>query len=54
MEASTLLVAAEVGNEQILGLLIDRGIDIATKSDEGKTALHVAAQKRQHRMRTPT
>src|SRR5262245_38592866 len=43
LEASNLLVAAKSGNESILRWLIDNGIDIGVKSDQGKTALHIAA-----------
>lgn len=43
VEASNLRAPAELGDDLIIQLLIDRGIDIATKSQYGKTALYIAA-----------
>src|SRR6266480_4491994 len=45
MEASNLLLAVQFENNPILRLLINGGIDVATKTDQGKTALHIAAMK---------
>ena len=45
MEASTLLVAAQSGSALIMRFLIASRIDVATRSDQGKTALHIAAKK---------
>ncbi len=45
MESSSLLLAAEAGNELMLRFLIDRGADITVRSQEGQTVLHVAARK---------
>lgn len=45
LETSSVLLAAQMGDEQILKLFIESGADMSMTSDHGKTALHIAAMK---------
>src|SRR5262249_19274324 len=43
VDCISILLAVEKGEYSVVQLLLDKGADITTKSDAGKTALHIAA-----------